>query len=291
MKKILIVSALGALICGGFLFRYEIQEAYQKGAAWFASSDDPSIAQIKQDFERISMPAPLRNDSDAEGGTLTRAGVIAETNRHRTAGSVSAVKENQTLDKAAEIKLNDMFERQYFAHESPIGEGPAEVAAKAGYAYVVIGENLALGNFSGDVELVQGWMDSPGHRENIMNVGYLEIGVAVGRGMYEGKLTWLAVQEFGTPASACSAPDTGLEAAIRDKKSAISALEPKIEAKKREIDSYEPKRGEGYNAAVREYNALISRYNASVAETKGLVSQFNLQVEGYNACLKRYSHD
>src|SRR6185369_15716694 len=114
-----------------------------------------------------------------------------------------ALKENALLDKAAKKKLDDMFAQQYFEHINPQGKGPSDLAKSVGYDYIAIGENLALGNFKNDAELVQAWMDSPGHRANILNKQYTEIGVAVGQGTYEGKKTWLAVQEFGRPTSSC----------------------------------------------------------------------------------------
>jgi uncharacterized protein YkwD len=92
-----------------------------------------------------------------------------------------------------------MFENQYFAHESPTGEKVSDLAKKFGYDFLLIGENLAMGNFSSDEDLVLAWMESPGHRENILNEKYQEIGVAVKKGIFEGKEVWIAVQHFGLP--------------------------------------------------------------------------------------------
>ena len=58
------------------------------------------------------------------------------------------------------------------------------------------------------------WMNSPGHRANILNPHFQEIGVAVGKGMYEGHETWIAVQSFGMPLSACPASDANLKIKI-----------------------------------------------------------------------------
>jgi uncharacterized protein YkwD len=52
------------------------------------------------------------------------------------------------------------------------------LAKKVNYEYVVVGENLAEGDFTSDADLVKGWMDSPGHRANILNTKYEEIGIA-----------------------------------------------------------------------------------------------------------------
>ena len=53
-------------------------------------------------------------------------------------------------------------------------------------------------------------MASPGHRANILNSRFIDIGVAVKEGEYQGKETWLAVQEFGEPLSDCPSPSTDL---------------------------------------------------------------------------------
>ncbi len=290
-KKTLYIACIVVVIAAAVIWRQDLSDGAKRFSAWFSDTDDPSIAMIRQDLAQISTPPPLRSSGDHPDANLTVAGVISETNRHRSGEGLMSLAESAGLRRAAELKLADMFKKQYFAHESPDGKGPADVAQAAGYQYVVIGENLALGNFKNDIELVQGWMDSPGHRANIMNGQYREIGVAVGQGMFEGKLTWLAVQEFGTPASACPEPDSDLEATITSKKSRINVLDGEISEKKRQVDAYEPKRGEEYESLVREYNNLVQQYNTLVNETKALVATYNASVQSYNECLKRYSHD
>jgi len=119
-----------------------------------------------------------------------------------------------------DLQLDDIFEKQYFAHISPEGLGPSDLAEKSGYEYIMIAENLALGNFKDDNTLVNAWMDSPGHRANILNNRYTEIGVAVGKGFFSesnennkeeiATEVWIAVQEFGLPLSSCPKPEESL---------------------------------------------------------------------------------
>jgi uncharacterized protein YkwD len=82
----------------------------------------------------------------------------------------------------------DMATRDYFDHESPEGEGPGERAAAEGYPDWS-GENIAMG-YSTPEAVVEGWMDSPGHRRNILDCTSVAIGVGAadsgdaGRGIY-----------------------------------------------------------------------------------------------------------
>jgi len=107
---------------------------------------------------------------------LTVKGVIDNTNKQRALnGDLPVLKENFKLNFSAEKKLQDMFVKQYFEHNSPEGIGVGDLGLQAGYEYIIIGENLALGNFKDDASLVDAWMASPGHRANILNKKYTEI--------------------------------------------------------------------------------------------------------------------
>jgi len=173
--------------------------------------------------QEISAPTPLRGSMDGLSGTLTRTGILSETNKHRAKENLSALTANTTLNQAAANKLDDMFAQQYFEHISPSGTGPAALVDGVGYAYLRVGENLALGNFASDAELVQAWMDSPGHRANIMADGFSELGVAASKGTFEGEKVWLAVQTFGLPQTACPNPDEKLRTSFDSSKQTATA--------------------------------------------------------------------
>ena len=243
---------------------------------------------VKAAAGEVSAPPPLRKKEDAPSARLTADGTFTETNRHRAENGRPALRHVAALDVAAEAKLKDMFDRQYFAHESPTGEGPADVIEAAGYAYVTVGENLALGNFADDRELVQAWMDSPGHRANILEAKFTELGVAVGRGMYEGRMTWLAVQEFGKPISDCPAVSAELEAAIASDKVRLTDLEARSDALKKELETSDKPRTreerDAYNAKVDAYNALARETNALIGQIQGEITVYNGQVQAFNAC-------
>jgi hypothetical protein len=89
-----------------------------------------------------------------------------------------------------------MFSNNYWAHFSPQGKSPWDFIVGAGYTYTLAGENLAK-NFNDSVGVVDAWMNSPSHRENLLKPGYKEIGFAVVNGTLNGEETTLVVQMFG----------------------------------------------------------------------------------------------
>ncbi len=240
---------------------------------------------IKETEKQILTPQPLRAQRENPEALLTQKGIIKWTNIQREKYGFSPLIENEKLNASAELKVEDMFEKQYFAHSSPLGVGVGDLLGNVGYEFIVIGENLALGDFQTDEVLVQAWMDSLGHRENILNTRYQEIGVAAVKGMFEGKSTWLAIQHFGVPLSTCSQPDETLEAEIKLKQNQIEELHKTLITLQGKIKNTKPKRGSFYKEMVDKYNTLISQYNILVNETEVLINQYNNQVILFNECV------
>src|SRR3989344_4740191 len=92
-----------------------------------------------------------------------------------------------------------MASKGYFAHVSPEGQSPWYWLKQAGYSFSYAGENLAV-DFSDSADVSRAWLDSPGHRANILNKNFLETGVAISKGMYQGRETTFVVQFFGRQA-------------------------------------------------------------------------------------------
>lgn len=119
-------------------------------------------------------------------------------NDDREALALPTLAANPLLTAAAQAKANDMAAKDYFSHTTPEGYDSWHWFREAGYDYQFAGENLAV-NFvdSGDVQ--KAWMNSPTHRDNIVNPKYTEIGIATAVGMYQGREAVFAVQMFGRP--------------------------------------------------------------------------------------------
>lgn len=131
--------------------------------------------------------------------TVLPAVVVDLTNTKRSQNQVAPLVRSTVLDKAAKLKAEHMAKQQYFAHFSPDGVSPWYWFDQVGYRYAHAGENLAI-HFTDSSEVVEAWMESPAHRQNIVGQQYQEIGVGTAKGKYEGYDTVFVVQLFGTPA-------------------------------------------------------------------------------------------
>lgn len=122
--------------------------------------------------------------------------VVRLTNIKRAESGVSPLSLNQTLSNAAYTKGKDMIDRDYWAHVAPDGTQPWKFFKDFGYSYRYAGENLAR-DFSSAEDVVNAWMNSPTHKENMLNPKYKEIGIGVTEGDLSGSDTTIVVQFFG----------------------------------------------------------------------------------------------
>lgn len=132
-------------------------------------------------------------------GIVVANALVDETNQSRMVNSVPTLHENPLLDAAAEQKANDMVTNNYFAHTSPAGLTPWYWFQQVGYNFDYAGENLAV-NFSDSQDVTNAWMNSPEHRENILDANYTDIGMAVAQGTFQGRPATYVVELFGTEA-------------------------------------------------------------------------------------------
>ncbi|MBI2577258.1 MAG: CAP domain-containing protein [Candidatus Wildermuthbacteria bacterium] len=288
MKKLAFIIGLsGILGFAIFTFKENLQNLYAEAFKKLPAIENTINKSLSLELPKIIAPPPLRALQDAPDSTLTQEGVLNWTNTHRQKENLPGFTPNSKLNDAAAAKLQDMFNRQYFAHVSPQDIDAGDLAQSAGYEYLAIGENLALGNYKNDETLVQAWMNSPGHRANILHASFQEIGIAVGRGEFEGRTTWLAVQIFGKPLSICAKPNETLKRQIDTNQTLLSSMEPMLQAKKKEIERSWPKWGATYNNKVKEYNEFVYQYNTLLQETKTIVTKHNAEVEAFNLCVRQ----
>lgn len=220
---------------------------------------------------------------------LSAKNIVAITNKYRKEnGDLTPLVEQNKLNLSAEKKLQDMFNNQYFEHESPSGLGVGDLGEQNGYNYILIGENLAMGNFNNDTSLVNAWMASPGHRENILNKNYIDIGVAVGRGIYNGQKTWMAVQHFGTPQSVCPAIDKVRLGIINLNQNKILEMTKELSVRQDKIKGRMSYEGSTINEQIDIYNLLVNSYNNLINQTKKETEIYNNQVKEFNLCLLNY---
>ncbi|MGB9726538.1 MAG: CAP domain-containing protein [Minisyncoccia bacterium] len=125
--------------------------------------------------------------------------ILELTNDLRKQYGLPPLNENPLLKEAAKEKALDMIKNKYFAHHSPTGISPWYFIEKSGYDYHYAGENLAM-NFIDSEEVVRAWINSPTHRDNLLNQKYKEIGIAVLSGDITGDniSKIIVVQMFGS---------------------------------------------------------------------------------------------
>lgn len=111
----------------------------------------------------------------------TATEVITLTNAERATAGLPTLSYDRPLTNAAQAHSADMVARAFYAHTSPDGSEPWHRAAAAGSTRRSIGENIACGQRSA-AEVVRGWMNSPGHRANILKPGFTHIGVGFAGG-------------------------------------------------------------------------------------------------------------
>ena len=131
-------------------------------------------------------------------GSVLPAVLMEMTNEERKSGGVETLKPNDILSAAAMEKAADMAEKGYFSHRSPEGLDPWYWLDKAGYEYSYAGENLAV-NFNDSKDVVNAWMRSESHKDNIMKSSFSDMGIGVARGVYKGKEAVFVVQFFASP--------------------------------------------------------------------------------------------
>ena len=128
-------------------------------------------------------------------------------------------------------------------------------------------------------------MNSPGHRANILDVHYTQIGVAVREGTFQGQTTWIAIQVFGRPSSDCPMPDPSLETNINTLETQITTMAAELQSDKTAIDAMNPQSGPQYNEQVEDYNNLAAQYNSLTSQAKNVIAEYDAQVDAFNACL------
>jgi len=137
---------------------------------------------------------------------ITRSQLVQMLNQTRKSMGLNTLTENAKLDQAAALKANDMIVNEYFNHTSPNGVTPWYWFSQTGYTYKYAGENLAIG-FYDSAEVYNAWLNSPSHKENMVNPYYSEVGTAVVGGFGSSNAI-VVVQLFGTQKSVASSTKT-----------------------------------------------------------------------------------
>ncbi|MFD9724317.1 CAP domain-containing protein [Streptomyces sp. NPDC059072] len=134
-------------------------------------------------------PAPPKTSVPAPSGSA--AAVLSLVNQERAAAGCPALTLNAKLTRAAQDHSADMAAHGNMSHTGSDGSDPGTRITRAGYTWSSYGENVAYG-YSTPEKVMEGWMNSPGHRANILNCSFKEIGI----GLAQPNSYW--TQDFGT---------------------------------------------------------------------------------------------
>ncbi|MCA1319547.1 CAP domain-containing protein [Bacillus tianshenii] len=148
----------------------EAPKAEEKPAAEAPAPQQPAPQQ------QAEAPAENKTEQTASAVSEFEKKVVELTNAERAKQGLAPLELDEELSKVAKEKSNDMKKNNYFAHNSPTYGSPFDMMKQFGIEYRTAGENIAMGQQSPE-EVVNAWMNSEGHRANIMNGEFTHIGV------------------------------------------------------------------------------------------------------------------
>ncbi|WP_308314772.1 SafA/ExsA family spore coat assembly protein [Bacillus sp. V3-13] len=126
-------------------------------------------------------PGQKINIPTAAAAVSVEAQVVKLVNQERAKYGLQPLKSNWEVARVARYKSQDMADKNYFSHNSPTYGTPFQMMKSFGITYRTAGENIAAGQRTAE-EVVKAWMNSEGHRKNILSSGYTEIGVGYVKG-------------------------------------------------------------------------------------------------------------
>jgi uncharacterized YkwD family protein/spore coat assembly protein SafA len=169
---------------------WKIAVKYQQGLdEIIAMNDHIKNPALIYPGDKINIPDPSSYNSLEEE-------VVRLVNIERGKQGLGSLKMNWELARVARLKSEDMAIKRYFDHQSPTYGSPFDMMKSFGIKYLNAGENIAKGQKTA-ADVMKGWMNSPGHKANILNANYTEIGVGVAKDS-SGTIYW--TQQFIRPA-------------------------------------------------------------------------------------------
>lgn len=165
-------------------------------------------------FDAGSLPSPLHSQVLSYATEMSPAGLLSGTNTARTGQGLPDLALNSQLNNSAQMKAEDMAAKDYWAHVAPDGTQPWYFFDQAGYTYIRAGENLAYG-FSTSQGAVDGWMNSPSHRANLLG-DYYDVGFGIVNApnyQSSGPQT-IVVAHYGAKASSTPPPPASIPTPI-----------------------------------------------------------------------------
>lgn len=173
---------------------------FAKIGDWYViQTDNNYIGAVSSKYVKLIYPNTSSNNSSgsntsSSGNTSTVTNQLTSDeqevfnliNSKRNANGMETLKIDYELQRVAKIKAEDMVNNNYFSHTSPVYGSPFDMIKSFGIRYNTAGENIA-GN-SSNLSAVEAWMNSSGHRANILNSSYNYTGIGVVSSQKYGKI-------------------------------------------------------------------------------------------------------
>lgn len=151
--------------------------------------------------------AVIGNNNYVEGLIFSNAKLLEYSNRERGGAGKNPLAMSEKLNSSAQRKCDDMIARNYWSHNDPNGKEPWMFYDMAGYTYDAAGENLAYG-FMNESDAVTGWMNSQGHKDNLLNTEFTEVGygTCISQDYVNKGPQLVVVQHLGKPKATTNTP-------------------------------------------------------------------------------------
>ncbi len=271
-KSALLAILLAAALVASFLVsRKEDQSAQTAPAVTSATTTGTTEVKGASATASATTTVPLYTEAESLNHLdLTAANIIWYTNYYRVQNGRLPLVSATKLNASAAAKNQSMARYDYFDHTQPGTSNTFDTFIEAQhYDYIKVGENLAMGDFKTSYDVVNAWMNSPAHKQNILDSAYTQIGVNVLPTVRDGREVVLITQHFGKPRNSCPTIDASL-------KTSIQTLNTTIQGLKKDTIS---------QSDTDAYNAVVDTYNATVSRLSTLVGEYNQQVKAFDSCV------
>ncbi len=196
--------------------------------------------------------------------------ILEKVNQRRGVTDIDPLSLDSNLSNLAKIKMEEMFEKQYFDYFSPSGKGIMDLLKEKEYDFDIVEMSIIKGYFEDEESVVDVWIESQEYQDNIYNPIFSKTGIASGYGIYEDTEIFMAVQVFGVPASDCIAPDEDLYSRINYKSKRIEVLEKRI----------------GEENISGASHPIIMEHHSLKEQVNLLTNQYNREALNYQRCLQ-----
>ena len=199
-----ISSAVYAQDCNAAGGTVKVADSSQTGAVTKGLAVKPQVTNSTKTTPAKATPAKAtpskeapaketatKSTNSAEDAKLVKE-VVTLVNQERAKQGLAPLKENVQLSNVAKTKSEDMVAKNYFSHTSPTYGSPFDMMKKFGIKYTSAGENIAMGQQTA-ASVMKSWMNSSGHKANILSKNFTEIGVGVAKDK-SGAIYW--TQQF-----------------------------------------------------------------------------------------------